>query len=87
MTAPTCRPRWYRVTPDRFLVGLLAAEVLLLLSERFCWFTFNQHKGCTALMAVAALGGGKAADALMVPRQPALPVAIPVQYPVAAAAR
>ena len=25
------KPRWYHLTPDRFLIGLLAAEGLLLL--------------------------------------------------------
>jgi len=50
------KPRWYRVTPDRFLLALLAVEVLLFLSEQFCWFPFNQHKGWTVLIAVAPLG-------------------------------
>ena len=31
-------------------------EGLLLLSERFQWFTFNEHKGWAVLIAVAALG-------------------------------
>jgi hypothetical protein len=48
--------RWYRLTPDRLILGLLAVEGLLLLSERFRWFAFNQHKGWTVLIAVAAVG-------------------------------
>jgi hypothetical protein len=55
--APTARrPRWYRLTPDRSLVALLAVEGLLLLSERFRWFAFNEKKGWTVLIAVAAVG-------------------------------
>ena len=48
------RPKscWYHVTPDRFLAGLLAVEGLLLLSERFGWFPFNERKGYTVLVAV-----------------------------------
>jgi hypothetical protein len=49
-------PRWYRLTPDRFLLALLAVEGLLWLSERFQWFAFNSHKGWTVLIAVAAIG-------------------------------
>jgi hypothetical protein len=29
------KPRWYRLTPDRLILGLLAVEGLLWLSERF----------------------------------------------------
>jgi hypothetical protein len=34
------KPRWYRLTPDRCLILLLAVEGFLLLSERFGWFGF-----------------------------------------------
>jgi len=37
-------------------MGLLAVEGLLLLSERFRWFAFNERKGWTVLIAVAAVG-------------------------------
>ena len=47
--------RWYRITPDRFLIALPPIEGLLLLSERFRWFPFNQHKGWTVLIAVAVV--------------------------------
>ena len=50
------KPRWYRLTPDRLVVGLLAVEGFLLLCEWFRWFPFNQHKGWTVLVAVAAVG-------------------------------
>jgi hypothetical protein len=61
----TVRPRWYRLTPDRLVIGLLIVECLLWLSERFQWFTFNerfewyafnQHKGWTVLIAVGVVG-------------------------------
>ncbi len=54
--APEPKCRWYRLTPDRLVVGLLGVEGLLLLSERFRWFPFNQHKGWTVLVAVAVVG-------------------------------
>jgi len=54
---PESRPkhRWYHITPDRLIIGLLAVEVFLLLSERFQWFAFNEKKGYTVLIAVAAV--------------------------------
>jgi hypothetical protein len=56
MTAPSSKPRWYCLTPDRLVIGLLVVEGLLWLSERFQWFGFNHHKGCTALIAAASVG-------------------------------
>jgi hypothetical protein len=56
MTDPIPKPRWYRLTPDCFVVGLLAVECLLWLSEWFQWFSFNHHKGWTVLIAVAVVG-------------------------------
>jgi hypothetical protein len=47
---------WHRPTPGRLLVVLLAAEGILLLSERFQWFPFNEKKGWTVLIAIAAVG-------------------------------
>ena len=41
---PKSRLRWYRLTPDRLLIALLPIEGLLLLSERFRWFPFNEHQ-------------------------------------------
>jgi len=54
---PESRPkrRWFHITPDRLIVGLLAVEGCLLLSEWFQWFAFNEKKGYTVLMAVAAV--------------------------------
>jgi hypothetical protein len=54
--APETKPRWYRLTPDRLVLGLLAVEGLLLLSQWGGWLPFNRHKGWTVLMAVAAVG-------------------------------
>ena len=54
--APQAKPRWYRLTPERVVLGLLAVEGFLLLSEWFCWFPFNRHKGYTVLVAAASIG-------------------------------
>ena len=47
--------RWLRLTPDRVVPGLLALEGILLLAERFGWFTFDRHKGYAPLLAIAAV--------------------------------
>ncbi len=54
--APEANRHWFRLTPDRLVLGLLAAEALLLLSGHFCWFAFNQHKGWTVLVDLAVVG-------------------------------
>jgi hypothetical protein len=58
-TAPVSKLRWYRITPDRVVIALLAVEVLLWLSYRFAWLPW--HKGYAVLSAlgvvVAALVG------------------------------
>ena len=56
MTDPTPKTRWFRLTPDRCVVALLALEGFLLLSAWFRWFSFNQHKGWTVLIAVGTVG-------------------------------
>jgi hypothetical protein len=53
---PKQKPRWFHLTPGRLLVVLLVVEAVLLLSERFHWFPFNEHKGWTVLIALAAVG-------------------------------
>ena len=57
-TAEKSKPRlrWFHLTPDRFVVGLFALEGFLLLSERYQWFAFNEHKGWTVLIALAVVG-------------------------------
>ena len=39
MTDPTPHPRWYRLTPGRLLLVLLAVEGVLWLSEGFHWMS------------------------------------------------
>jgi hypothetical protein len=50
------KTKW-RFTPKSgwLVLGSLALTSLLLLSEYFQWFTFNQRKGCTVLIAVACV--------------------------------
>jgi hypothetical protein len=48
--------RWYLVTPEGLVIGLLIGECVLWLSERYQWFGFNHQKGLTVLLAVAAVG-------------------------------
>ena len=44
--------RWFHPTPDRFVIGLLAVECLLWLSEPFHWFA----NGWVTVIAVATVG-------------------------------
>ncbi len=55
---PDAKPkrRWYRLTPDRFLIGLLVAEGLLLLADRFALFGLERGSGWNVLGAVALVG-------------------------------
>ena len=55
-TTPSPSRHWPHPTPNRIVIGLLAVEGLLLLSARFRWFAFNEHKGWTVLVALAAVG-------------------------------
>ena len=55
-TAPSPRFRRLRLTPDHVVPALLALEGLLLVAERFGWFTFDRHKGYPPLLAIAAVG-------------------------------
>ena len=48
------RIRWFHLTPGRFVIGLLAVEVLLWLSERIGWPGW--HKGYAVLTGVASVG-------------------------------
>lgn len=56
MPDATPERRRFHLSPDRLIVGLLAAEGFLLLSEQFQWFAFNERKGWTVLIAVGAVG-------------------------------
>lgn len=55
MSAGESPLHWYHLTADRFVLGLLAGEVFLLLSEHFQWFPFNAKKGWTVLIGLAVL--------------------------------
>ena len=46
------RTRWFHLTPGRFVVGLLAVEFLLFLSQWFRWLP----KGWPVLIAIATVG-------------------------------
>ena len=48
------RVRWFHPTPGRFVLALLAVEVLLWLSERFGWLGW--HKGYAVLTCMASVG-------------------------------
>jgi len=48
------KPRWFHVTPDRVILGLLIVEGLLWLSNRLGWPAWQ--KGYAVLTAVAAVG-------------------------------
>jgi len=44
-TDSTPTPRWFHLTPDRFVIGLLIVECLLWLSEQYRWFGLNETNG------------------------------------------
>jgi hypothetical protein len=56
MTDTTPKSRWYRLTPDRLVLFLLAVEGLLWLSERLEWFPFSRYHGWAVLIAMASVG-------------------------------
>jgi hypothetical protein len=49
------KPRWYRLTPDRFILGLLAVELFLRVSDWQGWFPFYQYRGWSVLTTVAVV--------------------------------
>src|SRR5688572_28412046 len=48
--------RWFHPAPGHIGIGLLMLQGLLLVSERFRWFRFNEQPGLTVLVTVAAAG-------------------------------
>jgi hypothetical protein len=48
--------RHFRPAPFWLVLLSLAATGALFLSERYYWFAFNEHKGWTVVIAVAAVG-------------------------------
>jgi hypothetical protein len=59
MDSASPRPLWHRLTPGRLIIGLLAAECLLWLSDRLAWPAW--HKGYAVMMGVAIAGAALAA--------------------------
>jgi len=53
---PKPKRRWYRLTPERLVLGLLAVQVFLFLSDRFQWLAFIVTKGWTVVTAVGVAG-------------------------------
>jgi hypothetical protein len=54
VTTTQPRARGFHLTPGRFVLALLAVELLLWLSDRFGWLGW--HKGYAALAAMAGVG-------------------------------
>ncbi|MCU0708327.1 MAG: hypothetical protein MUF23_08555 [Pirellula sp.] len=52
------KTRWYSPTVGKFLFAILAAQVVLYLSQRFNWFAFNQLKGHTVVITVTVTAIG-----------------------------
>ena len=84
--APRCKPRrrWFRITPDRVVVALLAVEGLLWLSDQFRWFPFNQHKGYAVLICLATVGAAFLLMSLWFLAALVFRLSFPVQHPLAA---
>lgn len=49
------RPRWFHITPERFVGALIVVEIFLWLSDGYRWFAFDEKKGLPLLIALAAL--------------------------------
>ncbi len=54
MPDPTPTRRRFHPTPAWLVLGMLVMEGLLWLSERYRWFSFNEHKGWTVAVVAAA---------------------------------
>jgi hypothetical protein len=48
--------RWYHLTPDRLLVGLLMAEGFLFLADRLAWLGSTPESGWNVLLALVLVG-------------------------------
>ena len=83
MIDPAPKTRWYRLTPDRYVIlGLLVVVCLLWLSERFGWLPW--HKGYAVLTALAVVGVTFVGMLLWFIVGSGLPVAVSIQYSVVA---
>jgi len=52
------KTRWYKPTVGKFLLALVASQVVLYLSQYYKWFWFNQFRGHTVVITVAATAIG-----------------------------
>jgi hypothetical protein len=52
------KTRWYKPTVGKFLLALVASQVVLYLSQYYKWFWFNQFSGHTVVITVAATAIG-----------------------------
>lgn len=50
----TLKPPWYAPTPAKTLIAVLLMQGALFLSSQYRWFWFNESKGYTVLITVAA---------------------------------
>jgi hypothetical protein len=50
----TRKPRWYAPTPAKFLFAVLVMQGVFCFSTNYHWFWFNERKGYTVLITVAA---------------------------------
>jgi hypothetical protein len=48
--------RLFALTPERLVWFVLFSELLLWISDRFQWFSFNEKKGLAVLLALGLLG-------------------------------
>jgi len=55
MTDAVAKPRWYHVTPDRFLIGLLVGVLLLLAADRLELLGLTRSSGWNVLLAAAVV--------------------------------
>jgi hypothetical protein len=51
---PGRKPHWYAPTPAKFLYAVLVMQGVLFLSAQYRWFWFNERKGYTVLITLAA---------------------------------
>jgi hypothetical protein len=52
------KTRWYSPTVGKFLIGILALQGVLYLSQHFKWFAFNQLKGHSLVITVTVTAIG-----------------------------
>jgi len=53
MSDAASKPRWYHLTPDRLLIGLLVAAILVLLADRLELLGLTRGSGWNVLLAAA----------------------------------